>query len=54
MPGHEKIVSVMIAPVSRLPNCKAKIVRTGSKAFFSACLTIAELSDKPFARAVLM
>ncbi len=33
MPGQEKIVSVTMAPASRLPNCRPRTVRIGMRAF---------------------
>ena len=37
MPGHAKIVSVMIAPVSTAPNCRPTIVTIGIRLLRSAC-----------------
>ena len=52
-PGHEKICSVMIAPVSSDPNCSARTVITGISAFFSAWRKIALARVTPLAMAVV-
>src|SRR5206468_58220 len=52
MPGHEKMVSVRMAPASRCPTCSPITVSTGSRAFRSACLKMTARRDNPFASAV--
>src|SRR6058998_306555 len=51
-PGHAKIVSVRIAPPSRLPTFNPMTVTTGMNAFFSAWRETTRCSVTPFARAV--
>ena len=40
IPGHAKMVSMMIVPPSRCPNSSPIIVMTGINVFFNACLRI--------------
>jgi hypothetical protein len=50
-PGHEKIVSVMIVPVSTDPSCSPMIVTTGMRLLRSAWPTTARVALRPRARA---
>ncbi len=52
MPGHEKIVSVTIAPVNRNGISRPMLVMTGSSAFRSACLKLTTRAGRPLALAV--
>ena len=52
MPGHEKIVSVTIAPVKRNGISRPMFVTTGSSALRNAWRKITRRSETPFARAV--
>src|SRR5437879_1492470 len=45
MPGHEKIVSVRMAPASRCPTCSRITVSTGSRAYRTARLTLTARRD---------
>ncbi len=51
-PGHEKIVSVMMAPPIRRPTCSPMTVITGSIAFRRACLKTTRQGTTPLALAV--
>jgi hypothetical protein len=53
-PGHEKIVSVRIAPVNSTPTCRPITVMTGISALRNACSATTRRVDRPFARAVRM
>ncbi len=52
MPGQEKIVSVTMAPASRVPNCNPRIVRIGISALRKAWRNRTADSESPLARAV--
>ena len=52
MPGHEKIVSVTIAPVNRNGISSPMFVTTGSRALRSACLKVTVRPGSPLAFAV--
>ena len=52
MPGHEKIVSVTIAPVNRNGISRPMLVMTGSSALRSACLKLTTRAGRPLALAV--
>ncbi len=52
MPGHEKIVSVTIAPARSVPNCRPRIVRIGNQRVAKRVAKQHRDSDSPFARAV--
>ena len=54
IPGHEKMVSVMIPPLMTNARARTSEVTTGSNAFRAACLSRITFSDRPLARAVRM
>src|SRR2546422_922745 len=54
MPGHEKIVSVRIAPARSWPTWSPTTVSTGRSAFQSAWRRTTAVCESPFASAVRM
>jgi hypothetical protein len=52
IPFHWKMVSVMIAPLSKKPKSKATAVVSGIRALRIAWRRMTRRSDKPLARAV--
>jgi hypothetical protein len=52
MPGHEKMVSVRMAPPSSSPTCRPMVVITGIMALRRACSPMTRLGLRPLARAV--
>src|SRR5215203_4416556 len=49
IPGHEKIVSVTMAPVNRNGISSPMFVITGNRALRSACLKLTTRAGSPFA-----
>ena len=52
MPGHEKIVSVRMAPPSSTPTCRPMVVMTGMSALRSAWTPMTRHGARPLARVI--